>query len=102
MYEWQEKLLQGFRKGEMMVISAGRQTGKSYVSQLYPLFKNNFYVVDGPVDVDNSPWYTVKCNTVVASWIRTLDKTVWYEHSSTFPMFDVDEATFVMLNLKWK
>ena len=34
LYPFQQKLLNGFKPGEMKIISAGRQVGKSYVNEL--------------------------------------------------------------------
>lgn len=102
MYEWQEKILNGFSKGEKFVISLSRQSGKSYVNEMVKLYNQKFYKVDGPVDVDNEPWYTVKCDLEIALWIRTLDKSLWHEHQSTIPLFDINNAVYLMLQLKWK
>lgn len=35
LYPWQEKLLTGFRKGEMTIMMAGRHTGKSVAQAAY-------------------------------------------------------------------
>ena len=39
MTNWQQNLMSGIKAGEMMVISSGRQMGKSYVNSLL----NNWY-----------------------------------------------------------
>lgn len=47
-YQWQKDLLKGFKAGTMNYISAGRQTGKSYVTQI---LKSRYY--GKPVDIFN-------------------------------------------------
>ena len=100
----------GVKPSEVMIISSGRQTGKSvysqYVQEWYnsmtPLFKK----IDSAI-VDGEPWYTVKCRPEVGSWIRsqpnnkrwheTID-TNWYVYADTF---DVCEQLYVELGLKF-
>jgi hypothetical protein len=100
----------GVKPSEVMIISSGRQTGKSvysqYVQEWYnsmtPLFKK----IDSAI-VDGEPWYTVKCRPEVSSWIRsqpnnsrwheTID-TNWYVYADTF---DVCEQLYVELGLKF-
>ena len=112
---WQSKLLTdlqtgGFKPGEMMIISAGRQTGKSHYYQmlreLSNLMEQAFKKIDSAT-VDGEPWYTVKCRPEVASWIRrqpnngrwheTID-TNWYMYADTF---DICEQLYVELGLKF-
>lgn len=35
MYKWQEDMLNGLTKGQMHIISCGRQTGKSLIQKMY-------------------------------------------------------------------
>lgn len=56
--------------------------------------------------VDGKLWYTVKCNSEVGKWIRTLSKDLWYEHVDTNwyirdTMFDLHEQVYVQLGLKF-
>lgn len=106
---WQEKLINGFAKGEMVVISAGRQTGKSYYSQYVQMFDE----IMGPpfkkltqATVDGELWYTVKCKPEVASWIRTQAKSLWYEHIDANwyvykNTFDINEKLYTAIGIKF-
>jgi len=98
------KLSGGFKHGEMMVISAGRQIGKSmyyqYVQELLP------YSVKASAIVDNAKWYTVNCNKEVAAWLRTQPGKLCYEHIDPNwmlhkNMFDMHEKIYTMLQLKY-
>ena len=107
--DWQKNLLEGVKKGEMMVITAGRQTGKSHISQyltqwesifMPPFRKTNSSLVDGET------WYTVRCNTDVCNWIRTQDAVYWHEHIDqnwyVFKnTFDIHEKIYTMLGVKF-
>ena len=114
LHPWQQTLLDklngGIKSGEMMVISSGRQTGKSYVNKMYmnmvaetiapPFIKDRGTLVDGV------PWYVVKCKKDVAAWIRTQDPSMWYEHIDSQwyvykDRFDVHEQLVTMISIKF-
>lgn len=102
----------GFKKGEMMIISTGRQTGKTtfyqYADQWADMIKavSEYSVVDKSL-VDGDKWYTVKCSKDVASWVREHSENGWwkehidggwYVHRTTF---DMHEKLYTLLQLKW-
>lgn len=98
----------GYKPGEMMLISASRQTGKSLFTQyvMNDIFKlqPNFEIVTGAL-VDGVQWHTVAVSGPVATWIRSKNKQQWSEHSvrgSNFrSMFDMDEKLYTMLAIKF-
>lgn len=103
----------GFKAGEMMVMMAGRGTGKSQVNQYlqnwYAIFGENkmpaFSKMTGAI-VDGEQWYTVHCRKDVSKWIRTLDEKHWQEHIDQrgymdFNIFDMHEKLYTMLAVKW-
>jgi hypothetical protein len=115
MYEWQMKILAdietgGLKPGEMMIISSGRQIGKSVYKQYVQEWYNNMIPPFTKIDsarVDGQPWYTVKCRREVASWIRSQPEdnrwreyidNDWYLHGDTF---DVCEQVYIELGLKF-
>lgn len=59
--------------------------------------------------VDTDTWYTIKCNSKVAAWIRTQERlNRWYEHSResgnwyvTGNVFDVHEELYMRIGLKF-
>lgn len=103
--------LNGWKPGEMMIISAGRRTGKSMLAQTYNEIMQMALTIPyknaGRSEVDGELWYTVKCSTEVAKWIRTLPKKDnWYEHIDTNwyaynSMFDLHERVYLQLGLKF-
>ena len=110
-HPWQEDMLkkmEGIRKGEMFVISAGRQAGKSQLNELYHLWQQQvdftFEAYGDSTLVDGEPWYQIGCNGEVARWIRTQDESQWYEHSGVRyrNLFDVSEQLYLMLGMKWR
>lgn len=96
---------EGIHPGEMRIFSGGRQTGKSYhnymsIEQIYS-YRNVAHAT-----VDDHEWYTVKCNTATATWIRQQNKDMWYEHIDSKwtvykNMFDIHEKIYTMLQLKF-
>lgn len=111
--DYQKKLINGFAKGEITVITAARQTGKSTYNQYAqqwaemmtpqaPFRKMSQTLVDG------KPWYTIKCNTTVGEFIRNQpgQGTRWYEHIDTNwyvhkTMFDISEELYIQVGLKF-
>ena len=95
----------GIHPGEMMVISAGRQTGKSYYNQML-MDQTHSYRDVTHATVDDHEWYTVKCNKETAAWVRQQKKDMWYEHIDSNwtiykNMFDIHERIYTMLQLKF-
>ena len=110
LHSWQKDLINysiGFKTGEMAIISAGRQSGKSYYNQFMQNYLTELYspayeqIGEGVVDGDL--WLTVKCNNETAAWVRGQNKKYVYEHSTSSPlaMFDVHEKLYTMLKIKF-
>lgn len=115
LHPYQQDLLtkiNGWKPGEMQIISAGRRSGKSSMDAL---IRNMLimrresvpYKNAGRAEVDGEMWYTIKCSTEVAEWIRTLPrKDNWYEHIDNNwyaynSMFDLHERVYLQLGLKF-
>jgi len=100
----------GFKPGELTIMTSGRQTGKSmyyqYAQQWDELFnkKPAFNIVASSL-VDGKKWHTVAVASRVAVWLRTMNKSQWYEHttrgSSFRTVFDMDEKLYTMLGMKF-
>jgi hypothetical protein len=97
----------GFKHGEMMVISAGRQTGKSTLNQYMQAMQERIpYKELASAMVDDAKWFTVQCNKEVAAWLRTHPEKMCYEHIDQNWMihkniFDIHEKIYTMLQLKY-
>jgi hypothetical protein len=112
-HPWQQDLLTklgGWKPGEMMLVSAGRQSGKSTLASHYwQMMKQQeiSYSNAGKAEVDGELWYTVKCNKEAGAWIRSLPKEGnWFEHIDSQwyvyqHMFDLHERVYVQLGLKF-
>jgi len=111
MRPWQNTFLNtamSFKPGEMMtVISASRQTGKSYYNQ----FMSNYFAdlnmpsyeqIDTEM-VDSEEWVSVKCNNETAAWVREQKQKYWYEHNTMKfgALFDMHSKLYTMLKLKF-
>lgn len=101
----------GARPGEIRVMMASRQTGKSVLSQYAAHWSSIMeppFEKIGRATVDGEPWYTVKCNREVSQFIRSQsgeDKRWfphidgrWYVHTDTF---DICEDIYLQLGLKY-
>jgi hypothetical protein len=107
-----DKISKGFKAGEMSIISAGRQTGKSYFDQLYMKNQlNQFYGTVAKIapftlltsaQVDGVTWYTVVCDAEVSAWVRAHKSENWYEHPGTLhykSTFDVSEKIHTLMRV---
>ena len=65
------KAMEKHKGKELVIISAGRQTGKSLYSQMFQAIMENPYTKLTTSKVDGKPWYTIKCNNEVAAYIRS-------------------------------
>ena len=116
LHNYQKKFLElitsgGAKPGEM-IIAMGRQTGKSMFTQkvideMMQARQMESYKASDPVLVDGEPWYTLKCKTEVAAWIRTQDKSMWYEHVDKNwyvyrDRFDVHEKLLTFISIKFE
>lgn len=95
----------GIHPGQMMTFSSGRQTGKSYYNTMI-IEQIHSYRDVTHATVDDYEWYTVKCNTETATWVRQQNKEMWYEHIDSNwtvykNMFDIHERIYTMLQLKF-
>ena len=104
----------GFEHGELAIFSAGRQTGKSMLSQWYgPMTKLGFepvskpkpkFVINAKAEVDGATWYTVSCTKEISEWLRSQPKEWHYEalaHGWVLPQFDIHEKLYTLLVLRW-
>lgn len=112
MHPWQEQMLNGIRKGELCIWASGRQTGKSqltrYMAEWQELMAEKIpYKKIDQSTVDGVMWYTVKCNSEVARWLRDNQNVNYcYEHIEPSwhverNTFDVSEALYIQLGLKF-
>jgi len=100
----------GVKSGEMAIIAAGRQTGKSYykmwLNQTYgsgSIMLPKFEIV-AKAQVDDSTWYTVACNREVSAWIREQPKELQYTHTDQrwfTTNIDIHEKLYTMMALRW-
>lgn len=120
MYQWQqdifEKISQGANNGEMITITSGRGVGKSDWNRVVKEWtdmleqrRTSYKMLDKSI-VDGAMWYTVKCNSKVAEWIRSQPRlNRWYEHRADGgawyiigDVFDVHEALYLQIGLKFE
>ena len=103
----------GFKPGEMSIISAGRQTGKSmYYSYAYDALKNRsmtppakFTILD-QAEVDGETWYTISCTKEVSTWLREQSQELQHSHIDTnrylfVTKFDIHEKLYTLMALSW-
>jgi hypothetical protein len=107
---WQLNLMEqmsGFKKNELAVISAGRQTGKSvWSSMVKDLTMPDIKVLDS-AEVDGKTWYTVQLSIPARTWLKEQPLEDWQEHIDqryylNRSFFDVSEQMYSALMLKWK
>lgn len=109
MYEFQKDLwatLTGNGTKEMNIIMGGRRIGKSTMAQMWNELQQPSFIKITEAIVDDSNWFTVKCNVEVAKWVRGQPIGMWYEHIDknwTFHKntFDMHEKIYTMLQLKY-
>ena len=99
------RLMGGFKRGEMaLCYSAGRQTGKSMLNQMYGSITTpaKFTILD-QAPVDGATWYTVSCATEVSIWLREQPKELHHEALAHghWPQFDIHEKLYTLLALRW-
>lgn len=95
----------GFKYGELMVLAAGRQTGKTMINQwLGSMTTPATFEINAKAEVDGDTWYTVSCTKEISEWLRTQPKELWYEavaHGWVLSQFDIHEKLYTLLALKW-
>jgi ABC-type multidrug transport system ATPase subunit len=106
LYEYQKKLVEqisgGLKKGEMVVFTSGRRTGKSsWINELIKQMKPIKILTQS--EVDGVTWYTITCNLEVFRYIKSpqVDPNLYYEHkvSTNRFMFDVHEKLMTLISL---
>lgn len=102
-----DKVSGGFKHGEMMILSAGRRTGKSYYGMAACMTINKIkFMKLTEATVDGEPWYSLIVGKEAAAWLRTQDTSVSTESSDRVSIpdhsiFDVHETIYSMLVLKF-
>lgn len=101
--------LKGYKPGEMIIFSSGRQTGKSHMNRIIQEYQNLMatpyrYITEA--NVDGEKWYTVSGQKPVCAWIRTQDQQYWHEHINkdwyvSYNTFDIHEKIYTMLGMKF-
>ena len=100
----------GFKHGELMLFTAGRQTGKSMLNQMYEYglmtvkIRRPKFEIIAKAEVDDATWYTVSCTKEISEWLRSQPKEWHYEalvHGWVLSQFDIHEKLYTMLALKW-
>ena len=112
LHPWQTDMLtklKGVKAGELMIISSGRQLGKSNVNAVMQEWQE--YMAKpfrhlGEATVDGEKWYTVNGQKRVCQWIRTQDQKFWFEHiddkwNISYNTFDVHERIYTMMGMKF-
>jgi hypothetical protein len=118
--QWQQdifdKISHGAKNGKIMTITSGRQVGKSDWNRVVEEWNDMLeqrrlsYKMLDKSTVDGAMWYTIRCNSQVAKWIRSQPQTLgWYEHSiatgawcGVDNVFDVHEALYLQIGLKFE
>lgn len=97
----------GFKHGELMLFTAGRQTGKSMLNQMYGSMMTpaKFTILD-QAPVDGATWYTVSCAKEVSIWLREQSKELQHSHIDNnryffVTKFDIHEKLYTMMAVKW-
>ncbi len=111
----QKDFINGFKPGEMAIMAAGRNTGKSTftVAALKKILDDmesldpNFEVLTTGT-VDGTPWYTISCKKDVSIWIREngTENSEWVDYIDDKWMYhsnrlDVSQEMFAMIKLRW-
>ena len=112
---WQTKILEQVANTknpckEIVLFTSGRNVGKSMLNSMYGQYmaefsRPAFHAYDSG-EVDDELWYTVDCSKEVAAWVRTHDRSMWYEHITNINVgsrssFDVHNHVYTMMNIKW-
>ena len=98
----------GFTPGEMTIISAYRQTGKSTLNQMYGMLQQEpgHCIVDRAI-VDNEQWYTIEVKGIeILRWLREQEgaERDWHhtkDISGIYNLIDIKETLYTLLVLRW-
>lgn len=102
-----DQMNQGFKPGELMLLPAGRQTGKSTYAYWYDAWRRNSvsYSVEASAIVDGEQWHTVRINSPdVLNWLQ--DQTsehfdILQSQHSYVTLADMHEQLYLMMVLRW-
>lgn len=115
LHDYQLKMLEGFKKGEMTILLSARQTGKSTYSQYAQQWQDIMSVkpaieILDRSTVDGEQWLTVSCNKDASMWFRETHKDVedklWHCHiddrwQGFTNRFDMHEKLYILLAMKY-
>lgn len=107
-----DKLSTGGFKPSEMIISVGRQTGKSYYyqysKQWQDMQEQPKCKIIAQAEVDGKTWYTIACCKDVSMWLRQngIENIDWHEHidgnwNVYRNMFDICEEFYMLVVLKF-
>ena len=98
----------GFKPRELMLFTAGRQTGKSMLNQMYGSMSVQIrkpkFEINAKAEVDGATWYTVSCTKEISAWVRSQPKEWQHEalaHGWVLSQFDIHEKLYTLLSLRW-
>jgi hypothetical protein len=102
---WDKVIQGGFKKGELMLITAGRRTGKSYLNNLCKEIMLPKFSKEASAIVDGEQWHTIRVNDKdLAKWLRTQSVDLVSDLTITsgplFSLFDVHEKIYIILGMK--
>jgi hypothetical protein len=100
----------GFRQGELKLVAAGRQSGKSILNEMYNRFVSQMpipqpkFEILAQAQVDDATWYTVACTKEVGSWLEKQPKELQYAHTNLqwfSNNVDIHEKLYTLMALRW-
>lgn len=102
-----DQMNQGFKPGELILYSAGRQIDKSTISHWYDALRRNSvrYSVEASAIVDGEQWHTVRINsTDVLLWLQNQTSEhydILQSQHSYITLVDMHEQLYLMMVLRW-
>ena len=98
----------GFKHNELLIISAGRQTGKSMLNSMYGMLQQEpgHCIVDRAI-VDDEQWYTIEVKGIeILRWLREQEgaERDWHhtkDISGIYNLIDIKETLYTLLVLRW-
>jgi energy-coupling factor transporter ATP-binding protein EcfA2 len=97
----------GIKHGELSIITAGRHSGKSTLVQFLTGAmpeRCKFKITDRTL-VDGEQWYTVECNKIISTWIRSQSSDMFYELTDGtwefINIFEIHGKLYTVLALRW-
>ena len=102
-----DQMNQGFKPGELVLYSAGRQTGKSTYAYWYDAWrrKSVSYSVEASAIVDGEQWHTVRINSIdVLIWLQNQNSEhfdILQSEQIYVTLVDMHEQLYMMMVLRW-